>query len=350
MKRTLFVIVLALAGCHGTTRTAPPKQTDEIIFPHDFHVTQLEFDCDTCHKGITEATNLATSFLPKEETCLECHKEAKENNECGLCHKDPAHPATYTRPARLASNVSHKAHADAKIECKSCHAKLSEPGAPVVTQADHATCLSCHDHKQAYAQGSCEGCHTDMTRFAIRPVATFSHDGDFLRTHGQQAATSAATCSKCHDQTMCADCHAKTVPTRVEVKFPEDVTSSFIHRGDYVSRHMLDARADGETCAKCHGTSFCSSCHTANNLTTVAADPRNPHPPGWGFPGSRDFHGPAARNDIASCASCHDQGAQSNCVTCHAVGGVGGNPHPQSWLSKHDDSEIADNGMCRFCH
>jgi hypothetical protein len=293
---------------------------------------------------------MTVSFLPKEETCLECHGDAKKNNECGLCHTDPKNPATYQRQPALASNMSHAAHAAAKVECATCHATLSEPSKPVVTKADHATCFSCHNHDKAYSQGSCEGCHNDMTRFAVRPVATFSHEGDFLRTHGQQASTSAETCAKCHDQTSCSDCHAKTVATRIEVKFPEDVVSTFIHRGDYISRHMLDARADSETCAKCHGTSFCESCHTANNLSTASVDPRTPHPPGWSFPGSRDFHGTAARNDIVSCASCHDQGGQSNCVTCHAVGGVGGNPHPASWLSKHDASEIRENGMCRSCH
>jgi hypothetical protein len=351
MTRHLFVVALiAVAGCSGNMRSEPPKQTDEIIFSHDFH-QKLEFDCDTCHKGITENNDLAkASFLPKEETCLECHADQKESGECGFCHTDAKNPQTYARRAAVAAVVPHAKHAAAKVECAKCHTTLPEPSKPVSTPADHPTCLSCHEHEKAYAQGSCEGCHKDLTRFAVRPVATFSHEGDFLRTHGQQASTSAATCAKCHDQTMCADCHAKTVATRIELKFPEDVTSRFIHRGDYVSRHMLDARADNDSCAKCHGTTFCSSCHTANNLTASAQDPRSPHPPGWGFPGAREFHGPAARNDIVSCASCHDQGARSNCVTCHAVGGPGGNPHPTSWLSRHDASEIAENGMCRTCH
>jgi len=46
---------------------------------------------------------------------------------------------------------------------------------------------------------------------------------------------------QCHDQTYCADCHAGTVPTRIELKFSENVTSNFIHRGDYLTRHGLEA-------------------------------------------------------------------------------------------------------------
>ena len=233
-----------------------------------------------------------------------------------------------------------------------CHPTLSEPGAPAHAKADHASCLSCHEHKETYAAGSCETCHDDLGRFAVAPVATFNHGGDFLRTHGAQALTSAATCAKCHDQTSCADCHAKTVATRIEVKFPEEVAKNYIHRGDFVTRHTIEARADSATCARCHGTTFCESCHTINNLVpkvmTVGA--RSPHPPGYSLRGGAEFHGTDARNDIASCASCHDQGAASVCVQCHAVGGVGGNPHPASWLSRHDAKDIPGNGMCAACH
>ncbi len=352
MIRATLLVVLALgllaAGCRPS-RTDPPKKTDVIIFSHDFHA-KMEFDCDTCHSGIASAGDLDKSFLPREATCLECHAEKKEGGECGFCHTDAKDPGTYA-PRALASRMPHDEHVqDAKIACAKCHTTLSEPGAPAHTPADHPTCLSCHEHQQAYAQGSCETCHENLNRFAVAPVAAFNHGGNFMRTHGAQALTSAETCGKCHDQTSCAECHARTVATKIEVRFPEDVTSNFIHRGDYVTRHMFDARADSPTCARCHGTSFCDSCHTLQNLTPVAMNPRTPHPPGWSFPGAADFHGDAARRDIASCASCHDQGAASVCVSCHDVGGIGGNPHPASWLARHDAKEIAGNGMCLACH
>lgn len=349
MKRAALVL-LALAGaaCHPA-RSDAPRRTDEILFSHDFH-TKMEFDCETCHKGVAQATDLSRSYLPKEATCLECHAEKKAENDCGFCHKDPKRPETYAL-RDIASRMPHARHQPPVAECKRCHTQLSEPGQPVFTPAGHDTCMSCHAHEEYYAQGKCDTCHDDLSRFATAPVASFSHQGDFLHTHGKQASTSAQTCARCHDQTSCSDCHAKTVATRAEVKFPENVAANFVHRGDFVTRHALEASATGgETCAKCHGTSFCESCHTLNKLTTNVVDPRNPHPAGWSFPGARDFHGDAARRDIASCASCHDQGAASVCVTCHRVGGVGGNPHPASWLDRHETSEIAKNGMCLACH
>ncbi|MFL5426132.1 MAG: hypothetical protein ACJ783_13945, partial [Myxococcales bacterium] len=77
----------------------------------------------------------------------------------------------------------------------------------------------------------------------------------------------------------------------------------------------------------------------------------NPHPSGWAIPGTGTaFHGDAARRDILNCASCHDQGAQSICVTCHRSGGPGGNPHPSGFLSRHNLSEAATDGRCAICH
>jgi hypothetical protein len=346
MRPALLIVlaVLPVLGACRAARTDAPKKTDEILFSHDFHA-KMDFDCDTCHKGVAEATDLSRSYLPKEATCLECHAEKKEGGECGFCHADPKHPATYVF-RDVASRMPHVRHTAAKVACATCHTQLSEPNQPAVTKADHESCMSCHTpHGEQYAKGSCETCHTDLGRFAVAPVASFSHQGDFIKSHGDQARTSMETCAKCHDQTSCAECHSRSVATKIELRYPDDVTSNFIHRGDYVSRHPVEARADSASCARCHGKSTCESCHTLNNLTTAAADPRMPHPPGFGT-----SHGAAARADIASCASCHDQGEASVCVTCHKVGGIGGNPHPSSWLARHDAKEQTTNGMCAACH
>jgi hypothetical protein len=62
---------------------------------------------------------------------------------------------------------------------------------------------------------------------------------------------------------------------------------------------------------------------------------------------SAEFHGDAARRDIVSCASCHDQGANSNCITCHKVGGTAGrSPHPRGW----NPTTSKDTKMCKMCH
>jgi hypothetical protein len=353
VSRALALLVI-VAGCSPGARrptpVEPPK--DQIRIPHEVHA-KAKVKCVVCHEGVFDETALGTApeAFPPEDTCLQCHKEQKEKNNCGFCHTDVQHAAKHTL-AEGSVRMDHSKHIElVKEDCATCHKQLPEPFAIAVAAPKMSDCLSCHGHSKEYAQAQCNGCHPTLNRLAsLKPLSDFSHQGNYVARHGADARSSAETCSQCHDQTFCADCHAKTVATRVEVKFPEAVAAMFIHRNDFVGRHAIEAAGNQASCRKCHGNTFCESCHQAHNLTPLAVNPRDPHPLGWTIPGSGDFHGEAARRDIASCASCHDQGPRSNCVSCHRVGGLGGNPHPASWLAHHDHREIQSNGMCGTCH
>jgi hypothetical protein len=73
----------------------------------------------------------------------------------------------------------------------------------------------------------------------------------------------------------------------------------------------------------------------------------NPHPPGWVGPARADNeHGRAARRDPVSCAGCHGGAGEALCVSCHRVGGVGGNPHPPGYRSNQPMTALP----CRQCH
>jgi hypothetical protein len=211
-------------------------------------------------------------------------------------------------------------------------------------------CLACHVHQEQFDQGRCEVCHDDLSRFPLRPISSFTHQGDFLRGHSALATSRPGSCATCHDQRFCTDCHGKTVVAPIEVRFPEAVDRLSVHRGDFLARHTIEQKSDPALCARCHAVSFCSDCHTRTGLTPNGTPGLSPHKSGINDRTSREFHGTQARRDIVACATCHDQGAQSNCVTCHRSGGVGGNPHPASWLIRHHTEEIAQNAMCRTCH
>lgn len=358
MSRTRVLLVLlagaAALGACSVWRVfgGDDAPRDRIKIPHAKHAAE-EIECVTCHEDTPDAKDLATTLRPLEEKCLMCHQEEQDKGNCGFCHTDPKHPGSYPKRDRRVA-VSHADHLPrVQDDCGRCHTRLPEPfagagageGAPAM-----AACLGCHEHQDEYDEGRCTPCHEDLSRYPIKPLAVFSHRGNFVREHGLTARTAASTCASCHEQTFCGDCHARTVANPVELTFPEKVDADFIHRNDYVSRHSIEAAADPALCQRCHGTSFCTSCHDRQQLTPAVADPRDPHPPGWAFPGSASFHGQAARRDIVSCAACHDQGARSICVTCHQVGGIGGTPHPVDWTEQHPRSEIDENGMCRHCH
>jgi hypothetical protein len=135
----------------------------------------------------------------------------------------------------------------------------------------------------------------------------------------------------------------------IETKLVDRPDRRFIHRVDFLGRHPVEARADPASCQRCHATSSCESCHEHERVAAGWSS-TNPHPPGWGLPGSGSFHGDAARRNIASCAACHDQGDNSNCVSCHKVGGIGGDPHPAGWGSHHSLGDASSDGRCVACH
>ncbi len=340
-------LTVLVAACAGTFLSR--GQSDRIHFSHQRHA-KAKVECIACHETIYDSTELATANArPRESKCMECHQKQKDQGNCGMCHTDPAHPAPYVlEDTHL--RLNHAAHIErTKEDCTVCHKALPEPGAEHVVPAMD-TCKGCHEHQVAFDEARCNTCHIDLARYPLEPVSSFSHQGNFVKQHPRAARSAGSACSQCHDQTFCSTCHAQTVAVPVEVRFPEKVSDDFlIHRGDWLSRHSTEAAADPALCKRCHGVTFCTTCHAAQNLTPNASNPRNPHPPGWAFPGPNS-HAAPARRDIASCQACHDQGPASICVNCHKVGGIGGNPHPPGWLASHNSAQIQRNSMCLYCH
>jgi hypothetical protein len=357
MKTVRLFLTAALAaalvtGCKNarpvTTSAEQPRATS---FPHSKHSSM---ECADCHAEVAASTRLGAAPLPGPAKCEECH-DAKASDAPAQAMRD-LKPKDQTVYQITFNHAEHLKKLPAKDACARCHEekRLPEPGAARDWTPEMSTCTSCHHHQQEVAAASCQPCHVSLRAFPLKPIealAGFSHQGNFVKEHRDLAKNSAATCAQCHDQTYCANCHANaTVPVRPEIRFPERIEANFIHRADYVSRHQIDASADPASCRKCHGSYFCESCHREQGVATYFGSTktaRDPHPAGWT---AKDAHGRAARNNIVSCSGCHDQGAASICVQCHRVGGIGGNPHPSGYASKHSSSDIQKNSMCRVCH
>ncbi len=333
----LAAVLLLAGGCVAKAGRPAPVENPKYTFPHSVHV-DADIACATCHADVAQATAVGPTVhvkLPADQTkCQQCHD------------KPPAPPA----PRRLERTItfSHARHLPmVNGDCRRCHQRLVEAGDANAPMPPMSTCTSCHEHAVEYAQAKCQPCHVDLKRYPLKPIADFRHAGDFLRTHADMARTNAATCAACHEQTSCAECHAAaTRPVKPDIEWPERVEASFIHRGDYVSRHTIDFRADPASCRRCHGSAFCDACHNEVGVSQRSAlsGGRNPHPVGWA---AGNVHGVAARRDIVSCAACHDQGARATCVSCHRTV----DPHPPGWAQRHNKtSDVAANSMCRTCH
>jgi hypothetical protein len=354
MNRHLLVAasLAFLAGCAAKDSKPAPKADPPYVFTHSPHVDG-DVDCKACHAAIAKATRL-------EPRVRHVAMPRKNSDACNGCHddgdfKDKVKLALPARTRGFAVRFDHAAHlAKNGVACAACHKALPEPGQVEPSPIPMSACTACHKHQADYAAGRCTPCHVDLKKYP-KPMEAFQHAGDFMRTHGALARPTAESCAQCHDQTYCAACHsATTAPARQSILFPEEVQRDFIHRGDYQSRHALDAGANPASCRKCHGSAFCDSCHTQRNLAGPAFSPtvNNPHPPAWKFKSSGDFHGYAARKNIVACAGCHDQGAASNCATssCHKSGPLGTNPHPASFISKRRGEDRTKSPMCMSCH
>ncbi len=354
-QKLLPVVLGALLGvaCAGLFGHVNPVPTDHLRFPHQKHLDMGQA-CTDCHQKISTAKDLSQLDIPGHDVCMQCHDKKAD---CKKCHSDPTAAAPLPKPhPTLAFN--HENHIKRMNgECKDCHQELPEIGKPARMPTMAACFQSCHDgkhktspHHAWYAAGECGSCHLNLWENPLKPQSLFAHQGDWLHEHPLAARSEGAACSQCHPQTFCSDCHAaKTVAAGPNKLQFDRVDRQLIHRANWLAEHPIEANANPAECERCHTLDQCASCHNRHQVGASATNPRSPHPAGWAFPGSAQFHGDAARMNITSCAACHEHGGHSDCVTCHKVGGIGGNPHPVDWDTRHKTVDRA-NPMCMECH
>jgi hypothetical protein len=404
LPAALVIAVAAAAGgalAAGVTTPSPliyPAETIPIAFDHAQHA-KLGATCESCHQSAQTSTSAGDNLIPREAACRACHKIDRDQPaktvaqgqgaaRCDACHVGADGqkwmPAPATRPsapaepprvvlARPNLKFNHKLHALRGIACALCHAN-AEMQQAAVTRVDlpmMATCLGCHDGKQATAR--CAACHiteadgrlktklvSPATMAAggsgpLEPSGSLrgidAHTTTFKRDHSQ-AGRDMSYCLTCHRRTECIDCHGGVV------RPPE------IHPADYISLHAMDARHNTPDCSACHrAQSFCVGCHQRSG---VAPDPEgglpgkrpnNPfgtgtglksfHPPGWvrdasgavlPIPGPNS-HSLAAKRNIRTCVSCH---REESCLACHST-----DPARGPTISPHGPG-FAGTARCRF--
>jgi hypothetical protein len=156
------------------------------------------------------------------------------------------------------------------------------------------------------------------------------HPAGFEKNHRAAATTGQLTCTGCHTQRSCADCHAGEGRRR-------------FHVPNFATRHAADSYARERDCSSCHSTeAFCKSCH--ESVGVGATGRRN-----VAFHTAQSNwllqHGRAARQGLQSCTGCH---LQQDCMQCHAQGGWSISPHGPNF----DASRMASRNrqICLACH
>lgn len=332
----LACVVALVAACADR---APSR------FPHARHLSGLRcggpglpecLSCTTCHK----LTATPKQVFPEKRLCTRCHRG--DDPEM-LAVTPPTHvppPLAYT--IRF-SHQKHLAMRDVKGQCVPCHAGATERDSALFPVME--SCFQCHEHRKQWDRAECAPCHEKRDLERLLPQSFAKHDAGFQRNHGQAARQQQKLCQQCHTQQHCDDCHDASQDLSVEKRRPESIERSLVHRGDFVSRHAIEAQSQPARCARCHTPASCDGCHLERGVSGGHKNGRNPHPAGW-ITGAPSRHGRDARRDISSCAGCHDQGPATNCIRCHTVGAYGGNPHPKGWKSARSEG----SAMCRYCH
>jgi hypothetical protein len=338
MRRIAVIGCLALAACAGILGLRPRATSG--LFPHRRHAI-AGVACTKCHIGIDKPG--PDLHLPSDATCTTagCHARPHDTRSCTSCHGSQA-AVLDLMAVRENIVFDHAAHThEVHGNCMRCHDAVATGQGPM--RPPMATCFRCHDDLQAARR--CDRCHRDLVEEGTLPASHLAHDGDWIREHGARAASSGDLCETCHKQSFCASCHGATAPALPARQRFSDPFRSNIHRAGFAARHALEARSDPGACTTCHAPDRCRSCHVDKG---IADSPRgNPHPLNWvGLSASDNLHGREARRDPASCAGCHGGAGEMLCVSCHAVGGVGGNPHPPGWSSSQPLSAMP----CRLCH
>lgn len=338
----LLWIALAAAALLAACAAKPQPR-----FPHRLHLAELScgksgqrpcLTCNICHAPSQPSRKYK---LPGPGLCSSCH------------HSDPDRAmATLTVvPERPYGDISfehsrHLSMPEIRGQCVKCHGGVVKPGES--TLPPMSRCFTCHEHEQQWKNAECAPCHAAEDLRRTTPRTFLQHDSAFMRRHGALAGFEQRLCQTCHTQRDCQACHDVTQPLTAEMRMPERLEGAFVHRGDFITRHAIEAESAPSRCLSCHEPQSCDACHVARGVSDNSRNPRYVHPPGWvtnstGFP---SLHGREARRDIVSCAACHEQGAATNCIRCHKVGAYGGNPHPGGWRSARETNAE----MCRYCH
>lgn len=166
------------------------------------------------------------------------------------------------RPPGPLKTFSHQGHKGTfqreQVQCFACHTMTAriddEQEAAAAIQASKTTfmpgkevCHSCHYNPQVgnTAPDRCGLCHLD-----VREIMPANHNYDWMTRHLVFAKADIESCEGCHQARYCQDCHNR-----------RDQTVRTVHDTNIRFTHGIEARANPMRCGECHDSGFCQQCH-----------------------------------------------------------------------------------------
>ena len=198
-------------------------------------------------------------------SCSSCHTR----ESCATCHAVHAPKAVQALPAR--AGVTAQGVRTTRRAPASHAAPLFEQRHSTLAAAKGQTCTSCHTRTQ------CEQCHNaalvGRNVSNTKSARSDFHPGNFLQRHASAAYGRNLECSNCHEASrFCRDCHERTgmgTSGRLQAGFHD--AQPF-----WLLNHAKPARQGLESCTTCHKQTDCLQCHS-----TIGAFRVSPHGPGF---------------------------------------------------------------------
>ena len=153
--------VIAFSGGTAALSAVYPTPENEMEFPHDFHVTSLNMECEFCHRA---AETSRTASVPSVEQCMFCHKAVgttKESLEPLRAAWESGEPLNWVRQHRLPDHTQfrHEPHITAGFTCAECHGDVGSMNqVEQVRTLQMGDCVGCH--KENSAPTTCSTCHS----------------------------------------------------------------------------------------------------------------------------------------------------------------------------------------------
>ena len=276
LAAALFALLAAGCAVLGSLRRDSGSAAS-LRFSHALHVLEEELSCENCHE---DAAMSDQPGMPSMEMCVFCHAEIDEEKplerRIETLFEDEVFIAQ--RRSALADEqiFSHLTHVDADLECGVCHVGIE---ASEFVDGGHAVpmsaCIQCHD--ETGQPNDCATCHQVLREDVAPPshaLAWTKRHGVLARDPAARRGTDVNSCSLCHTEASCVDCHRQQAPDN--------------HRGHWRLRgHGIVARLDRENCATCHQSHDCDACHAETlprSHTGVFGGTTNTHCFGCHFP------------------------------------------------------------------
>jgi hypothetical protein len=298
----------------------------------DFQTRHGALAAPVAVKGANYQVSAACATCHAREYCVTCHVNAPEVPTIQALQPDPRSlamqqgtiktPASHAAASFLTTHGRKLSKTELVQSCGACHTASS--------------CEACHQVPPAQVRVLAvagPGRATGVTVTRMRPE---NHGKDFTDGHATIANSSPQTCAGCHVQEQCLQCH-----------HPNGGTQGSFHPADYIARHPVAAYSRETTCSDCHNpTQFCQTCHAQNGIVSNGRFIAGQAIYHDATPTFAVGHGPAARQSLESCVSCH---AEKDCLVCHSsTGGRRFNPHGPDFPA--EKLRKANPQMCLVCH